>query len=70
MSHELTIEPDGYWFCSCGEWNGKLLGKIGSDYTVKHGITEETIRKWHRSHANAIVIEIPKIGEDYVRSIS
>jgi len=56
--HVLTIESDGYWFCSCGQWNGKLLGKIGSEYMNKSGITKETIRRWHSSHANAVVIEI------------
>ena len=56
--HTLTIDPDGSWLCSCGQWNDKLLGRIGSDYMLRHGVTEEVIRRWHRSHAKAWVINL------------
>jgi len=58
MNHVLTIESDGHWFCSCGQWNDKLLGKIGSEYMQKNGITEAVIQRWHSSHSNAIILEI------------
>jgi hypothetical protein len=58
MNHALTIEADGHWFCSCGQWNDKLLGRIGSKYMVDNGITEEIVRRWHRSHAHAIVLTL------------
>jgi hypothetical protein len=50
--HILTITEDGRWGCSCGQWGDKLLGPI-DEY-----LTEETVRKNHRSHANARVIQV------------
>ncbi len=56
--HILTIHPDGEYECSCGKWNSKRTGSLFSERHKKMGLTEEVIIKWHKSHANAYIIEI------------
>lgn len=56
--HILTIEDDGNWRCSCSQWGSQNLGSIHDEYCRKHGITEDTVRSWHASHANAVVISV------------
>lgn len=56
--HALTVDNDGHFRCSCGQWGDGYLGPIGGEYLTRSGITEATILDWHISHANAIVIEI------------
>jgi hypothetical protein len=56
--HVLTFEADGNWHCSCGEWNSRILGSVHSTYCKDNEITEAVVRKWHTTHANALVIQL------------
>jgi hypothetical protein len=56
--HVLIIEDDGNWRCSCGHWGSGYLGSIHGAHCQRHGITEVTVRDWHASHANAIIIQL------------
>ena len=61
--HILTITDDGHWNCSCGQWGDALLGPIGKN------LTEELVRKHHRSHANAIVINLDNPGTSELQEL-
>ena len=56
--HILTIDATGNWSCSCGQWGSRLLGSINGEHCRKNRITEEVVRRWHASHANAMVVQL------------
>lgn len=51
--HVLITRPDGSYACSCGEWH--ILYPVGGG---KGELPVKTVKEWHRSHQNAVYINI------------
>lgn len=52
--HILTHLDNGDWRCSCGHWGWKAIS-VGNG---PRQVSVENVQEWHKSHANAIVVQL------------